>query len=142
MSANLNRLKEITFSIDSITTFNCQIKQWNITNNTPDPEKIYTFCADGETRDEPDDDYVLELTFFSDWATNGFSEFTWVNDKEIVDFVLDHMTDVAAQHVRWTGQVQVKAVSAGGEARTNEEHSVTWAIIGKPVFVDNATVSV
>jgi hypothetical protein len=141
MTTTINRLKEITFSLDAVTTFNCQIKQWMIANNTEDGERHYTLCPDGETRDEPDDDYALELTFFSDWKTNGISDFLWKNDGATVAFVLDHMPNVATQHVRWTGNVRIKAPSAGGEARANEEQTVTFPVIGKPVYVDNATVT-
>jgi hypothetical protein len=138
--ANINKLKEITFSIDSITTFNCQIRGWQILNNTPDGEKVYTLCPDGETYDQPDDDYALELTFLADWATSGISEFFWDNDGQVVAFVLDHMPDVATQHVRWSGDVRVKASSVGGTARENEEHTITLPIVGKPVFTNNASI--
>jgi len=140
MSAVINKLKEITFSIDSVTTFNCQIKQWMVNNNTEDGERQYTFCPDGETRDEPDDDYTLDLTFFADWKTSGISEFFWENDGQIVAFVLDHYPNVPTQHVRWSGNVRIKAPSVGGEARTNEEQTLTLAIIGKPVFTNNASI--
>ena len=149
MSIHSKRLKQITFTLEppgegEPVEFQCQLSNWQIQNNTEDGEKRFTFCGpgtDGEFREEADDDYMLELTFFSDWRTDGISEFLTKADQQTVAFVLDHHVDDEDSHVRWTGEVKIKAPTAGGDARAIESQTVTYPIIGKPVFEDNATVS-
>lgn len=135
MPVHSRKLKIIEFLIDSIPEFECQISTWNVVNNTEDGEKIYTYCPDGEDREDADDDYALELTFYSDWRENGISDWFTLHDKEWVEFQLDHRPDVPAEHVRWTGEVKIKAPSAGGEIRTTETNTLTLPIKGKPVYV-------
>lgn len=136
MSFHNRKLKKITFTVDG-NSFACQLKEWALANNTEDGEKIFSFCGpgeEGEDREESDPDYALEMTFFSDWRSNGISDWSWVNDGRTVGFVLDHHPDIPEEHVTWTGQLKVKAPNVGGEARTTEESEVEWAIIGKPVY--------
>lgn len=127
------RLKVIEFAIGG-TQYECQVKTWNMANNTEDGEKLYTQCPEGETREEADPDYALELEFFADWRSDGISDFLTLHDGEIVAFQLDHHPDIAAEHVRWAGEVKLRAPNAGGEARTTEMTEVTLPVIGKPVY--------
>ncbi len=128
------RLKTITLSIDT-TQYECQVQSWQIVNNTDDGDKHYTFCPDGEFREDADDDYALELTFFSDWRKpTGISHFLWTNDKQEVAFELHHHPDIPAEHVMWTGTVRIKAPNIGGEARTEEMTEVTLPIVGRPSY--------
>lgn len=133
MAAHNRKLKLIEFSIDG-TSFECQVQSWQVVNNTEDGELYYTFCPDGEFREDAEPDYALELTFFSDWRSDGISDFLTLHDQQTLAFVLDHHPDIPAEHVRWTGEVKVKAPSAGGEARTTEMTEITMPIIGKPVY--------
>ena len=141
MPAHNRKLKFITFTLDG-TDYQCQVQTWNIANNTDDGEKFYSFCTDGTTfdeadtefREEADDDYALEVTFFADWRSAGISDFLWANDQTNVTFQLDHHPDIAAEHVRWNGTVKIKAPSVGGDVRTTEMTEVTLPIIGKPTF--------
>lgn len=133
MTAHNRRLKQITFDLDG-TEFQCQIQSWQLVNNTDDGDLMYTFCPDGEFREETDDDYAIELTFFSDWRSGGISDYLWENDGETVTFAIDHHPDVAAEHVQWTGSVKVKAPTVGGEARDTEVTEVELQCIGKPVY--------
>ena len=134
MSAAHNRkVKIIEFDIDG-TQFECQVQTWNLANNTEDGEKFYSQCPDGEFREDAEPDYALELTFFSDWRSDGISDFLWAHDQETLDFTLDHHPDIVGEHVQWTGQVKVKAPNVGGEARTTEMTEVTIPCIGKPTY--------
>lgn len=133
MTAHNRRLKTITFQLDS-TEFQCQVNSWTLTNNSPDGEKQYTYCTDGEFREEVDDDWALDLRFFSDWRSTGVSDFLWDNDKETVTFQIDHHPDVTGEHVRWTGSLVVRAPSVGGDVRTTEVTEVTLQIVGTPTY--------
>lgn len=133
MAVHNRKVKLITFTLDG-TAFECQVKTWNIANNTDDGERYYTQCPDGEFREDAEPDYALELEFFADWRSNGISDFLWSNDQETVAFVLDHHPDIVGEHVRWTGSVKVKAPNVGGEARTTEMTEVTLPIVGKPTY--------
>lgn len=134
MTFHHRKLKVITFTVDGIS-FQTQVKTWNMPNNTEDGEKIFSFAgagAIGESREETDPDYALELTAYADWRSAGFSDWAWDNDGRTVEFVLEHHPDIPEEHVTWTGQLIVKAPNVGGEARTTEMSEVTWACIGKP----------
>lgn len=127
------KIKIITFDIDG-NSFECQVKAWQVVNNTDDGEKMYAQCPDGEFREEAEPDYALELTFFADWRSGGVSDFLWLHDGENLTFQLDHHPDIPDEHVRWSGTVKIKAGSAGGEARTTEMTETTLAIVGKPTY--------
>lgn len=133
MALHTRRLKQIQFAIGA-SNFECQVQSWNIANNTDDGEKLFSFCPDGEVREEADDDYALELTFYSDWRSAGVSEFLWQNDQQILNFTLNHHPDIPGEHVQWTGQCKVKAPNVGGEVRTTEMSEATLPIIGRPQF--------
>jgi hypothetical protein len=134
VTTNSRKLKLIEFSLAG-NRFECQVKTWNIVNNSEDGEKYYAFCPDGEFREVAEPDYALELTFYSDWRLAGVSDYLTSNDQATVAFQLDHYPDIAAEHVRWTGNVKIKAPSVGGDARTTEMTETTLPIIGKPTFV-------
>lgn len=135
MTIHQRRLKQIQFTLD-VTSFECQLRSWNIANNTEDGEKLFSFCAppDNETREEADDDYALELGLYADWRSGGVSDFLIANDQQIVAFTLNHHPDITAEHVQWTGNVKIKAPNVGGEVRTTEMTEVTLPIIGKPAY--------
>lgn len=137
MTIHKRKLKLIEFSLGTDPAdiaFECQIQTWSLNNNTEDGDKIYTLCPTGEDREETDDDYSLDITAFSDWRSDGFSDYLWSHDKQTVNFRLDHLPDIPAEHVTWTGQLVIKAPSVGGEARENEMTEVSFMIIGKPVY--------
>lgn len=133
MAVHHRKLKLIEFSIDG-TSFECQVNSWQVVNNTDDGERHFTFCPDGEFREDADDDYALELKFFSDWRSEGISDFLVQNDMTEVAFQLDHHPDVVGEHVRYSGTVRIKAPSTGGDIRTTEMTEVTLPIKGKPVY--------
>lgn len=82
MPQHLRKIKLIEFSLDTPPIeFQCQIQSWNLANNTPEPEKIYTQCPDGESFEEVDPEYALELTFLADWRENGIADFLTANDQ-------------------------------------------------------------
>jgi hypothetical protein len=134
MPVHHRRLKLIELEIGE-TSYECQVQNWEIQNNTEDGERHFTFCPDGEFREDADDDYALMLNFFSDWrAPDGLSHFLTENDKELVTFTLNHHPDIEEEHVQWTGQIRVKAPNVGGEVRTEEMTEVTFPIVGKPAY--------
>lgn len=136
------RLKVINFSLDdgvgSPTQYECQINSWSIVNNTEDGERFFTFCSEpgeDEFREEADDDYALELSFFSDWNEEGISDFLTTHDQQEVIFELHHHPDIPDEYVIWGGTLKVKAPTVGGEARAQEMTEVTLPIIGKPTYM-------
>lgn len=133
MSVHNRKLKQIEFSIAE-AAYQCQIQNWRMVNNTEDGERMYTQCPDGEFREEPDPDYALELLFFADWRANGISDWLTQHDGETAVFQLDHFPDIPAEHVRWTGELYVRAPGAGGDGRTTETAELTLQVKGKPVY--------
>jgi hypothetical protein len=133
VSVHSRKVKLIEFDLSS-TSFECQVQSWTMANNTDDGERYYTQCPDGEFREDPEPDYALELTFFSDWQLAGISDFLTAHDGERVAFQLDHHPDITGEHVRWAGFLTVKAPSVGGEARTTEMTEVTLPVEGKPTY--------
>ncbi|WP_188193443.1 hypothetical protein [Nonomuraea sp. SYSU D8015] len=133
MPPHNRKLKTINFALGG-TQFECQISNWNLENNSEDGERFYTFCPDGEFREEAEPEYALNLTFFSDWRNNGISDFLVDNDGLNATFTLDHHPDIPAEHVTWSGTVRIKAPNVGGDARTTETQEVTLQVIGKPVY--------
>jgi hypothetical protein len=137
------KLKTLTFTVGTAPDeeqFQCQVKTWNIENNTEDGEKLYSYCgpgSEGEAREEADPDYALTWEGYSDWRDNGISDWAWRHDGEEVAFRVDHHPDIAAEHKAWSGTVKVKAPTVGGEARTTEMSSFAWPIIGKPDYHPN-----
>lgn len=137
MTIHKRQIKLIEFSLGddpADIAFECQISAWTLNNNTEDGDKIYTLCPTGEDVEDTDPDYSLDLTAFSDWRSDGFSDYLWKHDGETVDFRLDHHPDIPAEHVSFSGEVKIKAPSVGGEARANEITEVTLVIVGKPVY--------
>lgn len=142
MTIHHRKLKQITFTIGDTSaspaideeSFQCQISNWMVNNNTEDGEKIYAFCPDGEDREEPDPDYSLDLTFFSDWTEDGISDFLQTHNQTWVDFVLDHHPDLPDEHVRWSGRCKIKAPSVGGDVRATETQTITLPIEGEPSY--------
>lgn len=133
MSVHNRKLKLIEFAI-GVTQFECQLSNWNLENNSDDGEKFYTYCPDGEFREEAEPDYALSLTFFSDWRSGGISDFLVENDGTNATFTLDHHPDIPAEHVTWTGTVRIKAPNVGGDARTTETQEITLQVVGKPLY--------
>jgi hypothetical protein len=137
MTIHKRRIKLIEFSLGtdpSDVAFECQVQAWSLNNNTEDGDKIYTLCPTGEDREEVDPDWSLDVTAFSDWRSNGFSDYLFQHDGDTVDFRIDHHPDIPAEHVSWTGQLKIKAPNVGGEARENEMTEVSFVIIGVPVY--------
>lgn len=137
MTIHSRKIKLIEFSLGtapSDVAFECQVRSWNINNNTEDGEKIYTLCPTGEDEEEPDPDYSLSITAFADWRSDGFSDFLWQHDGETMAVALHHHPDIPAEHVSWTGTVKIKAPTVGGEARATEETEVELPFIGKPTY--------
>ncbi|TDD98898.1 hypothetical protein [Jiangella asiatica] len=130
---NHKKLKEITLTLDGVD-YQCQVSNWQVVNNTEDGERFYTFCPDGEFREEADPDYALELTYFADWTVGGISDVLTTLDGQWVTFLLVNHPDDPDWGVQWTGECKVKAPSAGGAVRTTETQTVTFPIEGKPIY--------
>lgn len=133
MTFHNRKIKVIELDVGG-TTFECQISNFEVQNNTPDGTKIYTMCPDGEDIEEVDADYALSLTFFADWRLNGISDFLQSQDGEDAAFVLDHHPDIVGEHVRWSGTLRIKAPNVGGDVKATETQTVVLQIIGKPTY--------
>lgn len=128
------RLKVITFTLDG-SDYTCQVNNWQILNNTVDGDKTFTFCGDpSEFRTETDDNWSLQLKFYSDWRLNGVSDYLMSNTRKVATFQLDHHPDIVGEHIRWAGNCVLKAPTIGGDIRTLEETSVTLLILGFPQY--------
>lgn len=135
MAAHNRKLKEITFDLGG-TEFQVQLKEWTLNNGTGDGETFYTFGGDDAAFIEAAEaEFTLELVFYSDWRSGGISDYLWANNEQTVTFQLDHHHEnTAGEHVRWSGSLQIKAPTVGGEARTTEETPVTLKIVGTPTY--------
>jgi hypothetical protein len=130
------KLRILTLTLGGIS-FQCQLQKWKMNNNTEDGEKFYTYCGpgpEGEFREDAEPDYSLDMTFFSDWRSAGISDYLWSNDQVAVAFVVDHHPDIIGEHVKWTGNLKIKAPTVGGDARTTEITEITLPVIGKPTY--------
>lgn len=127
------KMKQVVFDLGG-TTFQCQLENIQIVNNTPDGEKIFSLCPDGEAREETDADYALQLRYFADWRVGGISDFLQTHDGETVAFEFEHHPDIPTEHTIWTGDVVIKAPNVGGDVRVTERQEVTLSIIGTPEY--------
>jgi hypothetical protein len=118
-----------------VKQFECQLKSWKINNNTPDGDRIYTACPDGEDVTETDPDYSVDLTFFADWRSDGISDYLVKHDGEKAPFTIEQYPDIPAEHCTWSGTLVCKAPSVGGEVKETEMTEVTLQILGKPSFI-------
>lgn len=134
MTALNRRLKVINLTIGA-TSFECQLKSWTLDPGLDDGDRMYTFCPDGEFTEETDPNYTLDLSFFSDWRLNGISDYLTQNTGLTAAFVIDHHPDIAAEHVRWSGNVRIKAPPVGGDARDTEVTEITLQCQGVPTYV-------
>lgn len=127
------KLKVIKFDLGG-NLFECQISDWKLNNNTPDGDKQYSYCPNGETKEETDPDWTLDLTYWSDWRSGGLSDYLQLNNNAVVDWQLDNHPDIPAEWTRHVGQLTIKRPSIGGAVRTTETESVTLPIIGEPLY--------
>jgi hypothetical protein len=132
VTAHNRKLKTLTFDIDG-TEFQIQCNTWKIVNNSQEGAKQYVYVPNEEFNEESDPDYSLEATFFSDWRSAGISDFCWEHDGETIPVTIDHHPDIPAEHVRWTGEVKIKAPDVGGDVRTTEVTAVTMTWQGNPL---------
>lgn len=133
MPLHQRKLKVILLTIGGIS-FECQVSNWELQNNTPDGEKLFSFCPDGEDVEETDDDFALSLTLFADWRENGISDYLWAHNKETAAFEIVHHPGTADEEVQWTGNLKIKAPNVGGEIKTTETHTIVLPVIGTPVY--------
>lgn len=134
MAVNHRKLMKATLTIGGVE-FQNQLRNFNLSNDTDDPEQFHTYGGEGESFAEPaDDSYTLELEFYADWRSNGISDYLTANDGNTVEFQIDHHPDVVGEHIRRAGDVLIKAPNMGGEIRTTELTETTLTVIGKPSY--------
>lgn len=133
MSAHNRKLKFVTFELDG-TEYQVQLSNWTLENNSEDGEKFFVYAADGEFVEDSDPDYTLNMTFYSDWRSDGISDYLWQNDGATVAFTLDHHPDIALEHVQFSGDVKIKAPTVGGEVRTTEVTEVAFQVVGAVTY--------
>lgn len=133
MGIHHRKLKVINLTIGG-NTYECQIQNWELQNNTEDPGKLNTFCPDGEDFEETDEDWALSLTFLSDWRVNGISDYLMANRGQLADFEIVHHPGQAGEEVQFGGQLRIKAPNIGGEVKTTETQSIVMPMIGAPDY--------
>lgn len=136
MAIKTRKNSAITFALGETNQFEAQIQSWELSNDTDDPEKIYSYGSTtyNEDFEEVDPAWSLNLTFYSDWTVNGISDYFMEHDGETVTFELVNHPEIAAEAVKWTGQLRIKAPNIGGEVRETETQEATMPIIGVPVY--------
>lgn len=134
MSATHYKLNDAVLDIGG-SQFQAQITDMKVSNNTGDATQYATFGGPTSSFVEAaDPSYTLDLKGFADWTLGGFSDFLWAHDGETVVFQLDWHPTIVGSHVRWSGQVQIKAPNSGGEIRTTELTETSQAIVDKPLY--------
>lgn len=131
---NTRRLKQIIFTVNGVTGFECQLQSWTINNNTPEGQRQYTFCPNGQFVEEADPAWTLDLRFFSDWRSQGVSHFLWTNRGLPATITIRHHPGIIGEEKQFTVQTTIRAPSVGGDARTTEQTSVTLTIAGEPDY--------
>lgn len=129
----VKKLKEVRLTVDG-NSWECQTEAVTVENNTDDPSRGYTLCPDGAFYEEPDPKYSLKFTALADWRANGLSRYLWENDGSVAMFVFVLHSDDPTTAVYWTGSLQIKAPSAGGESRKTDKQEITLVILDKPAF--------
>lgn len=133
MAAHNRKLQVLTLDIGG-NEFQIQCRLAELQNNTDDGTTFFTFDPAGTFVEAADDAYALNLEFYADWRSDGVSDYLWANDGTTVSFQLDHHPDVALEHVRWVGEVLIKAPTVGGEVRTTEITATVLQCAGKPTY--------
>lgn len=136
MSIHTGQLKYLSLNIDG-NEFRAQLKSWNLNNNSDDPDKIYTYGADGQNEDSEEEipSWELVLSFYSDWRTpTGISHYLWINGGQTVDYTIEHNLGSTGNNPTFSGQVKLKRPSVGGDVRTTEVTDITLAVVGEPDY--------
>jgi hypothetical protein len=135
MSSPLHNRKIKTIVLDiGGTTFQCQIENFQVLNNTPDGDKLYSMCDGGADVEETDEDWALSLRWFADWRSNGLSDFLMLNDGLNAAVTLEHHPDIPGEHTIWTGTIRIKAPNVGGDVKTTERQEQTFQFLEKPDY--------
>jgi hypothetical protein len=135
-SPHHRKLKILILDIGG-TEYQIQCRKAQVVNNTDDGENFYTFGNNGSNDStgfvEPADPaWALDLGFYSDWQLAGINDYLWDNDGETVTFSLELYPDIPAEHVIFTGEVVIKAPSAGGEVRAQDVTEMVLQCPNKP----------
>lgn len=130
----VKKLKEVILTVDG-NSWECQTESVTLDNSTDDPTQGFTLCPEGSYYEESDPKYSLKFTALADWRVDGLSRFLWENDGATATFVYVLHPDEPASAVHWTGSLQIKAPSAGGEARKTEKQEITLVVLDKPTFI-------
>lgn len=133
MSVHHRKVKVVQFSLNG-TSYECQVQNFRLVNNTELGDKQYAMCPQGEFREEGDPDYTLELVFYADWRLDGISDFLTANDGALADFIADWHPDIPGEHIRRTGRCYLRDPGLGGETRQTETHELTLQVEGKPTY--------
>lgn len=130
-----HKLKAIIFTIGGVN-YECQVQQWTLNPGVSEGERMYSFCPPdgGSFIMEPDPEPTLDVTFYAYWANGAISDFLWQHTGEVADYVLEHNPGRPDEHVRFSGQLRVAAPPTGGEARSVEQHEVSFQLLDLPTY--------
>jgi hypothetical protein len=126
----VRKLKTITFSLDG-TEYSCQVQSWELDPGIDDGDVLYSYCSDGTGRQiqEVDENPTLAVTFYSDYAVDGISDFLWAHKGETVPFELDHLPDIPTEHVQFGGTLVLRPGPVGGEVRDNDMTETNFQVV-------------
>lgn len=116
------------------TQFEDRCSDFKLNNETDDGETFHTYNPTASFVEAAEDSYNLELKFYADWTSGGITRFLWDHDGETVTYQIDHHVDLPGEHVRFVGEVLIKAPTVGGEIRTTELTETTLVCTGKPTI--------
>ena len=133
MPVNHRKLKYVIFDVDG-STFQSQLSDWKLNNDTDDAEEFHTYDPDSSFAEEADPSWSIECKFYADWRSGGVSDFLFAHDGETLTCTIDHHPDIVGEHVRFTVPVLIKAPSVGGETRTTELTETTLKCVGAPDY--------
>lgn len=135
MAPHQRRRKLITLDLDGVQ-YECQINDWKLTPPANVGDKKWTYCPDGEYREEvDDDDWTLDLKWLSDWRVGGLDRVLHAAaaqeapDNQLTFSVVLH-PGVTGESSTWSGVIIAKAPPLGGEARTTEESEMSFTGVG------------
>lgn len=110
--------------------FHSQCSNFVLDTGQGDAEQFHTIDPDSSFAEEAEAEPKLTLTLYSDWRSTGVTAWLWAHRGETLPFQLDHHVDIVGEHVRFSGSVQIKAPTVGGDARATETSEVEMTVVG------------
>lgn len=123
-----SKLKSGTFTLGATpAAFACQATNVQIVpDHDTSGDAVETLCGDSLTPDAVRTDTV-KVTAIQDFDDeDGFIAYTWLHDLETVPFSWKPNADSPT----YTGSVQIKAATVGGDVNSRITSDVEWDVVG------------